>query len=255
MAEANSTCPALGCEKMRLGKSYCSMHSTRLQRHGVLEMPTSGACKQCGQTFAFKGVRVNSFCTTYCRNAHNWAANSEEHKAKHLLWRTENREAVLAKQRARRHNNPEAVRAQEQIYRDRDREKINQRAALYRAANREAINARVREWGVLNIERKLAHNQARRARKIGNGSFLVTSKDLARMKNRFSNVCGYCSGNFTKSNPMHIEHVLPIVRGGSHSVGNIIPACAACNLSKRDKTVMEWRVWKLRRLAPSSLTA
>ncbi|WP_431863023.1 HNH endonuclease [Microbacterium algeriense] len=40
----------------------------------------------------------------------------------------------------------------------------------------------------------------------------------------------------------HLDHVMPIARGGSHSIGNLTAACARCNLSKGALTVMEWRM-------------
>jgi 5-methylcytosine-specific restriction endonuclease McrA len=39
---------------------------------------------------------------------------------------------------------------------------------------------------------------------------------------------------------------VPLTRGGSHSITNIVPACKTCNSSKRDRLLHEW---------PSSRTA
>lgn len=37
-------------------------------------------------------------------------------------------------------------------------------------------------------------------------------------------------------------------RDGRHAIGNLIPLCQSCNSSKRDKTLMEFRVWKMRNI-------
>lgn len=38
-----------------------------------------------------------------------------------------------------------------------------------------------------------------------------------------------------------IDHVLPLVRGGTNYEGNLVPACRRCNSSKSGKTIVEWR--------------
>jgi len=38
-----------------------------------------------------------------------------------------------------------------------------------------------------------------------------------------------------------MDHVVPLIRGGRHSVGNIIPACRSCNSSKGGKFIIEWK--------------
>jgi len=76
--------------------------------------------------------------------------------------------------------------------------------------------------------------QRRRARAKHSGVFLVTAKDLKRL---YAQPCIYCGSRIS----VEIDHVLPISRGGRHSIGNLAPACMKCNRSKNAKTVMEWR--------------
>lgn len=38
-----------------------------------------------------------------------------------------------------------------------------------------------------------------------------------------------------------MDHVIPVVRGGRHAIGNILPACAACNGSKHAALLVVWR--------------
>jgi len=50
-------------------------------------------------------------------------------------------------------------------------------------------------------------------------------------------VCRYCGYD---EGPFHLDHVIPWSRGGKDTADNLVVACAACNLSKGDKTPEEW---------------
>lgn len=53
---------------------------------------------------------------------------------------------------------------------------------------------------------------------------------------QFDNCCAYCGA----AGDMQIEHVVPISKGGTHAIGNIVPSCQACNYSKREHEVERW---------------
>ena len=48
--------------------------------------------------------------------------------------------------------------------------------------------------------------------------------------------CAYCGAPADT-----IDHVMPLVRGGTNYEGNLLPACRRCNSSKSGKTIIEWR--------------
>ena len=50
--------------------------------------------------------------------------------------------------------------------------------------------------------------------------------------------CQYC-GEYGKR--LECDHILPVSRGGGHGDENLATACFACNRSKRNKLVDEWR--------------
>lgn len=55
--------------------------------------------------------------------------------------------------------------------------------------------------------------------------------------------CTYCGAPADT-----VDHVLPLVRGGTNYEGNLTPACRRCNGAKGGLTLVEWRTGK--RLAP-----
>lgn len=78
----------------------------------------------------------------------------------------------------------------------------------------------------------------RKAQIAGAGTFRVSARDWRRLCLRYGDRCAYCR----KRGALTMDHILPISRGGRHSIGNLIPACASCNASKNDRTIMEWRL-------------
>jgi len=52
---------------------------------------------------------------------------------------------------------------------------------------------------------------------------------------RWAYTCAYCPA-FAE----HMDHVMPLSKGGTDTESNMLPACASCNLSKGAKTLAEW---------------
>lgn len=51
--------------------------------------------------------------------------------------------------------------------------------------------------------------------------------------------CYYC-GAVVKPSELTMDHVVPIIRGGRSTKGNIVPACKDCNSKKKYWLPMEW---------------
>jgi hypothetical protein len=49
--------------------------------------------------------------------------------------------------------------------------------------------------------------------------------------------CNYCGSTIK----LTIDHVMPLCRGGTNDLDNLVPACRACNSQKHTKTVEEWK--------------
>lgn len=52
--------------------------------------------------------------------------------------------------------------------------------------------------------------------------------------------CFYCHAPLRLAGPWHVEHQLPRALGGLDEIGNLVAACAPCNLAKGDKTAIEF---------------
>lgn len=60
----------------------------------------------------------------------------------------------------------------------------------------------------------------------------------ARIFCRDDFTCQYCGA---RGATLECDHIVPVSRGGGHEETNLATACVACNRSKRDKLISEWR--------------
>lgn len=59
-------------------------------------------------------------------------------------------------------------------------------------------------------------------------------------KNRLAKgVCHWCGKRFPVEE-LSMDHIVPIVRGGTSSRGNVVPACKECNSKKKYLLPLEW---------------
>ena len=64
----------------------------------------------------------------------------------------------------------------------------------------------------------------------------LTDEQWARLRAVWGG-CAYCGAT---DRPMQRDCVLPISRGGRYTLKNVVPACAACNMSKGNDEVTGW---------------
>ncbi len=62
---------------------------------------------------------------------------------------------------------------------------------------------------------------------------------IERIRSSDNVSCYWCTDNFNGKD-MHIDHVIPVSKGGSHSIGNLCASCVSCNTSKKAKSIKEW---------------
>jgi len=88
-----------------------------------------------------------------------------------------------------------------------------------------------------NPEMYQAYRHARRAREISApGHF--TSEDIKTQFKMQKGRCWHCQKELNRN--YHIDHLIPLSRGGSNDARNIVISCPECNRSKNDKLPHEW---------------
>lgn len=65
----------------------------------------------------------------------------------------------------------------------------------------------------------------------------ATPAQLRKAKDKCKGICHYCG---TKHKNLTLDHVIPLAKGGGHTLDNIVFACHMCNSSKRDLPAHEF---------------
>jgi len=117
------------------------------------------------------------------------------------------------------------VAAQQALYRAAHRDEIAAQQALYRAKNKEKVR---KGWREKDARRRAIQKEAT----IGDPAAIAHVYDKAADGKR---VRCYLCGKLIPLGKRHVDHVVPLAKGGLHTANNLAIACAACNLSKRAK--------------------
>ena len=121
---------------------------------------------------------------------------------------------------------------------NKEKESLRSRAKYLR--NKDKIKARHRR----NYENKKAEALQRywryKALKAGSTVNLASIKQFVKsVKASDTFVCYYCS-EIHSTKTLHFDHIIPLSRGGPHSVENLCASCPSCNMSKNDNFIHEW---------------
>lgn len=131
-------------------------------------------------------------------------------------------------------------------WRDRNRQKM----AKYRSDNPEKYRQRFRLWWGNNKEffrqiwrdyynkDPIKHRIRSHQRRAGNSNF--GSSDIQEIMVLQKGKCANCQRKFSKKVRMHIDHIIPLARGGSSFRRNLQLLCAACNLTKSARCPLEF---------------
>jgi 5-methylcytosine-specific restriction endonuclease McrA len=182
--------------------------------------------------------------------------NREKKLAQNSEWRKKNKKkmAILVKDWASK--NKERVRkshAKSELRRKQERlalrpivmERLRLKKLAIREKNKEAVrlrkNLRIREWRKLNRAICVEHSRAKEA--IRRKATIGDRKQLRRfykvVKSSVGIKCFYCKKEVDEKD-RHIDHKIPLSRGGAHAVKNLCCACSACNMKKHTRTHREF---------------
>lgn len=168
----------------------------------------------------------------------------EQRAEKTKIWGANWHRANPNYQRERRKKNPPS---QEQVIKSRERARRNRlehperiRATLAKAKSR--IAAYMKKWRRENRDKVNGHKRNRYSR-VRAGRRVGDRKSLCRfyrIVNESRSIPCYWCGRRTTKRTRHIDHIIPLAKGGVHAVENLCCSCADCNLRKNARLPHEF---------------
>lgn len=194
-------------------------------------------CVECGKefpaTFEFFYKKRDSL-SSYCKDCHKergkaWKkANQQKRTEKNKEWILKNPEKVKEYRKRWRNSNPDSVkedwanRSPESLKRKRETDK---------------------NWAKSNNDKINGHRRKRRALKLGNGHIPYTLQEVI---DTYGTDCYLCQTPINLSasrqvgkpgwqSGLHIDHLVPISKGGPDTLENVRPSHGICNIVKGDR--------------------
>ena len=98
-----------------------------------------------------------------------------------------------------------------------------------------------KEWAQSKNGKLSNANKAhkRRAKMLSSDDGTINISSLNNLKEQQGHKCVYCSCLLDYETPraVHLDHVIPLTKGGIHSINNVVWSCASCNQHKSDKII------------------
>ena len=183
-------------------------------------------CKSCANSKTYKWRHADQE-RTRISDHNSYQKHKDKRKAQGRKWAT---------------SNPERVHAIHQRWLDSNTER---RRAISRDWAKNHPEQR-RNWRSLNPDKYRASNKmhkAKRRSQMQQAKGHFTRADLERLYSEQEGRCAYCGITILWGVPrdIHVDHVIPLSRGGSNWPDNLALTCQDCNLSKADKIYEEWQ--------------
>jgi 5-methylcytosine-specific restriction endonuclease McrA len=201
-------------------------HVTRRHTH-------NGTCSGCVNENAKRWSKKNN--KRVAANTRRWRTNNPEktkviRKKSNVRWYKLHREEMLEYGKARYWAKRDQILAKEKVRREKTKVVRSIRHRNWRLRNVEYVREKARAWNAANIEKVRAYKRNRKAKKRANGgshSGDEISEILRLQKGR----CAYCRVELD-STTQHVDHIVPLIRGGINDRKNLQVLCEPCNLRK-----------------------
>ena len=177
-------------------------------------------------------------------------ANKEKKAAYDKAWREANKEKIAAKEKAYREANKAKEAAYNKAYREANKEKLAAQQKAYRETNKQKILARQKSWHEANKEKLKIHYKVNREKILARTKAWreINKEKISqqRAQRRFRKMhiinhllvaqrgkCASCHANVIEKH--HLDHIVPVAKGGTNDRSNFQLLCPTCNLKKSAK--------------------
>jgi hypothetical protein len=260
MATHKSSIPVYLCNPLRIRCSECLRVVIEASGQNWDEWSATASKKYLRQYYRANVTEAKRYQQEY-RQANTIAVkrkrqayyqrNIERFKKRQREYQQVNAERTKQRKRAYRQANAQQVRQRFNKWYQRNAERERQKARAYRQVNAEKIKQYHHEYYQTNMEKKKqrerefrqAHpektreySKIRRARKLAAPINDFTAAQWQAMQEQYDHRCVYCGKRF--KGKLSQDHLTPLIKGGSHTSSNIVPACRSCNSRKQAGPVL-----------------
>ena len=167
-------------------------------------------CRLCGILKPVAGFHSGSSYCSRCRSKRYREKNPEKMAAYHRAYSLKNHKRLA-----------ERKSAADKILRK------NPKVRLRLAIRAREYRKRIRPY--INTRRRLRSSGA----------------SIAQLRGLVDGYLGRCAYCFEPLSTVTIDHIIPVVCGGTNEIGNLAPACLRCNASKGKKPLIVWLAGRL----------
>lgn len=167
----------------------------------------------------------------------NWVKdNPQKKRAADKHYAETHREQVRESSRRAYWKNPEKARERSRNWNEKHLEQRRSINRDWNRRNKSRVTLRIREWRRAFPEKAQAAKDRRRALEH-NAKGSHTADDIRLLRKTQPN-CWWCGKSV--GSKYHVDHRIPLARGGSNAPENLCISCPQCNQSKNDKLPAEW---------------
>lgn len=154
----------------------------------------------------------------------------QANKAYRKAWREKNKSSVLESRRK---------------YREYNRDQINAKSREWARNNPELAKQLIKNWRETNLDKERSYKRKSQRKRRSAYSEEYLESDVLSM---YGSICYLCNkeidlslprhiGDAGWENSLHIDHVMPLSKGGTDTIDNVRPTHARCNLIKSDSII------------------
>jgi len=131
-----------------------------------------------------------------------------------------------------------AKKAYDASYNDKNKDRKRANAIKNYNDNKEAKKAYIRKWQKANSDLVKAYKQTSKIKRRLTCESGMSSKDFSNWKRSQIKICYWCGDKCDKN--YHVDHYIPLSRGGEHKAENLVISCPTCNLQKHAKDPIDF---------------
>jgi len=232
----------------------------------IMASPSEKLCSMCKESFPAtpefftRDKRKKSGISSRCKGCQNkltskWREENPDYLHNYYV---ENRDAFLEQAKEYRQAHHDEIILRGRQYYAKNQKRIADRANAYYHTNKHTPSFRAKRraqfirWRQSNPDKVSEYNRRQlqrnplahrikahnyRARKL-QASGSCTKRDIEQLFRLQRGLCWYCGRSIQSA--YHADHRIPLSRGGSNDLSNIVLACPHCNQSKNSKLPSEW---------------